>query len=958
MLNVTLNKSLICDKGIHDDTISVEEFQFEQTLQSGHACCARNNRLSRALTKYNSTVSHLSFTSSNGQTAAFQSYELSRALQDRCRPAVIASDPDECALIRDLQDQQKFRKKLLPLAHGSHLIHWPTFQTTLNVYFHFGVIGAHDDFQAQVAMEEDPLSEINVPKSIIPHPFVYPDPIYLANSSTLKSFQFNLVAISSDSISKIEWHRTLLKQLFEEGKWGIVGETHNFLIPFIICPNQEMPDFVPEHVMRYCFVFCQSGQFVGDLALKFILPFILWTNRHLTEHVTNLTSNINNLITVNPSQAITEFVIAFFDIYNASHHLIIYSPLSTVIARHLNIHQLHASIVCLIQTITNAAQILMAQTAPLHLNASLDASGVVGKLELGCSVDRRYKDYLHYERVEGLLFGGLVWLLASLPENYLDTEYVKDENALKAALDFLLAYFMIFLSERELEADATDTTITVYRFDSESGLYFKSESICDPELETSRERCTSLISHTQSFAAPTQCVSTDAFRFLCLLLEYSASGAEVDRLSRLLQIALRLCLYRILPIRNQSAIQTRRDCFPVFPFKRWTTVVGTDRFGNPKPGWSNPFNPLCLLPISGLSFMQKNRNCKNFSNIFPTYFEVVFQVFYPISNLLKLAGNSLNQEFYNNSEIHEWALKIGEIVIRPLHKFKELTNGQCESFFIIIQNYWKDFNESKFELILKLLSDKFERVSVTKIQGSFGMLKFDGHLQSHGPVSPYENAMSQSYGDPVFEALHLQVPLLLFNPSGISRYLFTLQKFAFDAHPVQRSLNCTPPHCLYIYQTKSLPLSCGSRPPLNRQPQHAVSFVCVSTTGASVSASLSASISFVDWFALERMGRGTLPSHLASLRSLLDSKDPLIELDVADSSSEISPVVSLARSNTHNSSSEVHTNELPERALDDVSERESSVGSADELDYVMVSAGPEVVIESLDQLVLRSSYSD
>ena len=145
-------------------------------------------------------MSNQNFISTNSKTAAFQSYESSRALQDRCRPAVIVSDSEECVLMRDLQDQQKIRKKLLPLALGSYLIHWPTFQTTLNVYFHFGLNKAHADFQAQVALEDDPLSGISLPKSITPHPFKYPDPIYLANSSTLKSFQFNLVAISSDSI--------------------------------------------------------------------------------------------------------------------------------------------------------------------------------------------------------------------------------------------------------------------------------------------------------------------------------------------------------------------------------------------------------------------------------------------------------------------------------------------------------------------------------------------------------------------------------------------------------------------------------------------------------------------------------------------------------------------------------------------------------------------------------------
>ena len=78
------------------------------------------------------------------------------------------------------------------------------------------------------------------------------------------------------------------------------------------------------------------------------------------------------------------------------------------------------------------------------------------------------------------------------------------------------------------------------------------------------------------------------------------------------------------------------------------------------------------------------------------------------------------------------------------------------------------------------------------------MLKFEEHLESHGPVTA-ESCQSQSYGDPVFEALHVQIPLLLFSPAGIKRYLFSLQNFAFDAHPVRDKLQWPPPHCYYRF---------------------------------------------------------------------------------------------------------------------------------------------------------------
>ena len=81
------------------------------------------------------------------------------------------------------------------------------------------------------------------------------------------------------------------------------------------------------------------------------------------------------------------------------------------------------------------------------------------------------------------------------------------------------------------------------------------------------------------------------------------------------------------------------------------------------------------------------------------------------------------------------------------------------------------------------------------------MLKLEGYLQSSGPVS-LEQTLSQSYGDPVFEALHMQVPLLLFSPEGLRCDVFAIQKFAFEAHPVKRSLGHTPPHCYFVYRLK------------------------------------------------------------------------------------------------------------------------------------------------------------
>ena len=117
-------------------------------------------------------------------------------------------------------------------------------------------------------------------------PQTYRDPIHPPENSTLKSFQFNLVVISSESYNKRQWHRDILKELIDSGKWGVIGNKHNFIIPFLFCRNKDTPDFVEKfpELIRYSFVLNQHGQFI----VKLILPIIHYTNQYYISHFENL----------------------------------------------------------------------------------------------------------------------------------------------------------------------------------------------------------------------------------------------------------------------------------------------------------------------------------------------------------------------------------------------------------------------------------------------------------------------------------------------------------------------------------------------------------------------------------------------------------------------------------------------------------------------------------------------
>ena len=203
------------------------------------------------------------------------------------------------------------------------------------------------------------------------------------------------------------------------------------------------------------------------MAFKLILPTVFWTNQFLIEHLNSLNTCIKSISEPLPTTDITEFAAGLFDIYNCSHHLIIYCPLSTVIARQNNNFQLHAGIVELMQSVINATQQLMKVEGNLLVNAAIDAIGIAGIIRTECKVYKQFKEHLKYKTVEGLINGGLTWILASFPEFYLDTEFVKDEVALRAAVNFLLSYFCLFLSPNELEAAPENSSMTIYKFSLE-----------------------------------------------------------------------------------------------------------------------------------------------------------------------------------------------------------------------------------------------------------------------------------------------------------------------------------------------------------------------------------------------------------------------------------------------------------------------------------------------------------
>ena len=96
---------------------------------------------------------------------------------------------------------------------------------------------------------------------------------------------------------------------------------------------------------------------------------------------------------------------ALFNVYSAAHHLVIYCPLSTVIARHMKNRQLIPNIVNLIQLISAVSQHLIKLGGDLLMNAAIGATGVVGTIETGCKVDKRFMDLKKYQTVEGFLNG-------------------------------------------------------------------------------------------------------------------------------------------------------------------------------------------------------------------------------------------------------------------------------------------------------------------------------------------------------------------------------------------------------------------------------------------------------------------------------------------------------------------------------------------------------------------------
>lgn len=230
-------------------------------------------------------------------------------------------------------------------------------------------------------------------------------------------------------------------------------------------------------------------------------------------------------------------------------------------------------------------------------------------------------------------------------------------------------------------------------------------------------------------------------------------------------------------------MEGKPDCIPVFPFMRWASVQQKDRFGNIVPGWNNTFTPLCNILRCGLSWMQRNKEFINFDKIIPAYCETVFQIFCPITILAKelVSDKRITEKDFNCEILFSWALEIGELISRPTEF--SVSEFPTPRFFPIIARYWRDFDVNKLEKLSMSLESRIKEIVDTKSIGVFGILKLDQLVYSKGPVT-HNYLWSQSYGDPLFEALHLQLPMIIFNPEAIIRYIPHFQFSAYFAHPL------------------------------------------------------------------------------------------------------------------------------------------------------------------------------
>ena len=177
------------------------------------------------------------------------------------------------------------------------------------------------------------------------------------------------------------------------------------------------------------------------------------------------------------------------------------------------------------------------------MNAAIVASGVVGSIELKCVVDQKFMKLLKFQTIEGIVFGGMTWIMPILPDHrrsahsylrgpgpppppvfyesldslilidnilllynfhssmapqfnftryayvpdlYWDTECVNDGAAMQIAVNFLLSYFLIFLSAEELNPNLECSEITVFKFNPELNLILKHKTTIDVEIKEFR----------------------------------------------------------------------------------------------------------------------------------------------------------------------------------------------------------------------------------------------------------------------------------------------------------------------------------------------------------------------------------------------------------------------------------------------------------------------------------------
>ena len=589
-------------------------------------------------------------------------------------------------------------------------------------------------------MEGEQIQKDNLTQFSIPTRFQLIDPTtgkVQQEFSHLCCYPINLIYIDPCEKQPL-WITQFLNRTFKLGKYWCCGESHLMLVPFFDCTNIRLFSNIPTKIIPFSMTLIGFNVYAGLAFLQHAIPFwnFCLTRMCQKEYPTK--------ISIDPG--ITDYSI----IHKIAEQL----------------HQQSGFIEFLFTFISWNVSSAKLRDLSLEYFANLSKAIrnfhlIFGKLILppnAPAFTMEEKDNFIF-KVHHWAYGFPLAAVHLCRPNTVPYEY--KFIVMRSALQIVYWEFLNRFGDSIFLPDLSD--LLIWRYDADRKQYLTTKCnisdvfLCDP--------ISFLFRTSEQLAVPIHAIYQGFMYLIVKLMKTMLTTKWTERLikSRILsiQIALsKLCLHKLLIIENTSNDILKPDCFASFPVNhvnRESTILF----------------PRDLIRVN-LNISNVADHCSR-KFLLTVSMELLCQLIGPFWTIAK--------DLISNPR-YEIIARISSIVqsccISPsLENGDYVSNSDHINLMDILHARWKNHDINEIDTLLTAL----DKITYYTPRSHLGALKFSGVVRTHAVRGIFSRKIAAAHEDLLYDALHMQLPLSLFDKDTFLLHYNDLQMAASSAHP-------------------------------------------------------------------------------------------------------------------------------------------------------------------------------